>query len=122
MSLAFFLDEDMSYRVAEGLRQRGIDAVSVYEVGRANRRLSDEEQLAFAAGEGRVLVTYNRSDYQALDAHWRAQGRTHAGILWCSERSIPRRAFGDLVRAVEAVAQRYGSLQGICLPVPRPSS
>lgn len=56
MSLTFLLDEDISYRVAEGLRQRSIDAVSVHELGRANRSLSDEDQLIFAAGEGRVLV------------------------------------------------------------------
>src|SRR2546422_148246 len=87
--MAKVLDEDLSYRVAEGLRQRGVDAVSVYEIGPANRRVSDGEQLDFAATEGRALVTYNRGDFQALDAQWRAQGRVHAGILWCAERSIP---------------------------------
>lgn len=120
MTLALLLDEDISYRVAEGLRQRGVDAVSVYEVGRANKGLSDEEQLAFATQEGRVLVTYNRADYQALDAMWRAEGRTHAGILWSSERIIPRRAFGELVRAVEMVSLRHDSLRGLCIPLIRP--
>jgi predicted nuclease of predicted toxin-antitoxin system len=120
MGLTFLFDEDISYRVAEGLRQRGIDAVSVHELGRANTRVSDEDQLIFAAREGRVLVTYNRADYQALDALWRAQGRTHAGILWCSERSIPRRAIGDLIRATEAVARQHVALHGICMALPRP--
>jgi predicted nuclease of predicted toxin-antitoxin system len=122
VSLSFLLDEDMSQRVAEGLRRRGIDAISVYEIDRANRRVPDSEQLDHAAATGRVLVTYNRSDYQALDAQWRAQGQTHAGILWCAERSIPRRAIGDLVRAIEAVAAQYDSLAGMCIPLPRPQS
>src|SRR5207249_2846089 len=92
LSLRFLLDEDMSQRVAEGLRARGVDAVSVHEVGRGNRRISDAEQLQYASEQGRVFVTYNRADFQALDARWRSQGSRHGGILWCVERSIPRRA------------------------------
>ena len=119
MSLTFLLDEDLSYRVAEGMRQRGVDALSVHEVGRANRKVSDAEQLEYATQQGRVLVTYNRADYQALDATWRAQGRTHTGILWCVERSIPRRAIGDLVRALAEVARQHESFEGICMALPR---
>ncbi|MBI3966692.1 MAG: DUF5615 family PIN-like protein [Chloroflexi bacterium] len=63
MSLAFLLDEDLSFRVAEGLRQRGVDAVSVHEIGRANRRIPDEEQLTYATTQGRAIVTYNRADF-----------------------------------------------------------
>jgi predicted nuclease of predicted toxin-antitoxin system len=120
VTLRFLLDEDLSHRVATGLRRRGVDAVSVYEIGRSNRRIPDSDQLDYAASEGRVLLTYNRADYQALDAQWRAQGRSHAGILWCAERSIPRRAIGDLVRAIEAAASAYDSLTGICMPLQRP--
>lgn len=118
MSLGFLLDEDISPRVAAGLRKRHVDAVSVHELERAGRALSDEEQLLFATAEGRVLVTYNRADYQALDAQWRIAGRDHAGILWCAEQTLPRRAIGGLVRAVEAIAGHYESLQNLCLPLP----
>lgn len=120
MTLRFLLDEDMSDRVAAGLRARDVDAVSVHEIDRANRRIPDEEQLAFAAEQGRVLVTYNRADYQTLDAAWRIEGRQHAGILWCSERTLPRRAIGDLIRALVAMAEEHATLEGLCLPLPRP--
>ena len=120
MSLRYLLDEDLSYRVAEGLRLRQVDALSVHEIGRANRGIPDAEQVAYATSEGRVLVTYNRADYQALDGQWRALGRGHAGILWCSERTIPRRAIGGLVRALEAAAAEYASLDGLCMPLSRP--
>ena len=120
MSLRFLLDEDMSDRVAAGLRERGIDAVSVHEIDRANQRIPDEEQLAYAAEQGRVLVTYNRADYQALDAAWRDGGRQHAGILWCAERTLPRRAIGDLIRALAAMSDEHATLEGLCLPLPRP--
>lgn len=112
MSLAYFLDEDISYRVAEGLRRLGIDAISVHELGRANLRVPDQDHLAYAAGEGRVLVTYNRADFQALDNSWREQARTHAGIVWCSEVSIPRHAIGRLVRALQAMAGEHASWPG----------
>ncbi len=67
--------------------------------------MPDEQQLAYAVAQGRVFVTYNRADFQALDAIWRGQARQHAGILWCLERTIPRRAIGDLIRALEAAAR-----------------
>jgi predicted nuclease of predicted toxin-antitoxin system len=118
VSLRFLLDEDLSYRVAEGLRQRGVDAISVHEVGRASQRTPDIEQLEYAATDGRVLVTYNRADYQTLDAQWRIEGRVHTGILWCTERSISRRAIGELVRALEDMARQYEALTGICMPLP----
>ena len=67
-----------------------------------------------------MLVTYNRADYQALDAAWRIKGRQHAGILWCSERTLPRRAIGDLVRALAAIGEEHATLEALCLPLPRP--
>jgi predicted nuclease of predicted toxin-antitoxin system len=112
----------MSQRVAEGLRARGVDAVSVHEVGRGNRRIPDAEQLQYATEQGRVFVTYNRADFQALDARWRSQGSRHGGILRCVERRIPRRAIGDLVHALEAMSRERGDLAGLCLPLRRPSN
>lgn len=119
MSLTFLLDEDMSHRVAVGLRQRGIDAVSLHELGSANAAVPDEARLVTATVAGRVLVTYNQADFQALDAEWRLQGKANAGILWCIEKTIPRRAIGDLVHAIVAIAGHYESLRGLCLPLPR---
>jgi hypothetical protein len=115
--LRYFLDEDVSYRVAEGLRARGIDALSVHDVRRS--ALSDEQQLTFSTEHERVLVTYNRADYQRLDEEWRAAGRRHSGILWCSERSLPRRSIGGRVTALQATATSFDSLQGICMPLVR---
>jgi predicted nuclease of predicted toxin-antitoxin system len=120
LSLRFLLDEDLSPKVAEAVRARGVDAVSVHEVGRANLRLPDVEQLRYAAEQERVLVTYNRADFQALDAAWRLENRDHAGILWCLERTIPRRPIGELARALEWSSREHESLRGLCLPLQRP--
>jgi predicted nuclease of predicted toxin-antitoxin system len=120
VTLRFLLDENISYRVAQGLRERDVEAASVRELGRLG--LADEGHLAFATGEGRVLVTYNRADFQALDVQWRQQGRSHAGILWCTERMIPRRDLGEIIRAVAEVSTAYDSLDGLCLPLTRSGS
>ncbi|MBI2154577.1 MAG: DUF5615 family PIN-like protein [Candidatus Rokubacteria bacterium] len=61
--MKFYLDEDLPARVAELLRRRGFDALSVHEVG--NFRFSDREQLAFAAREGRCLVTRDARHFVA---------------------------------------------------------
>jgi predicted nuclease of predicted toxin-antitoxin system len=102
------------------LRQQGVDAVSVHEEGL--RAHADEDQLAFATVQGRVLVTYNRQDFQALDETWRRKGREHAGILWATEQSIRRGSIGELIRALEAASQQYESLAGLCLPLSRPET
>ena len=119
MSLRFFLDEDITDNVAIGLRARGVDALSVHEIGRGGQGIDDDEQLAYAAEQGRVLVTYNRRDFQPIDAKWREEGRQHAGILWCLERTIRRRAVGDLIRALVAASREYDSLEGLCLILQR---
>jgi len=118
VSLRLLLDEDLSGRVAEGLRVQGVDAVSVHELKRTG--MTDEQQLALATAQARFLVTYNRTDFQILDAQWRMKGLTHAGILWGNERSIPRRAIGELIRALEFVAREHDSLEALCLPLVRP--
>lgn len=120
MTLRFLLDEDISPRVAEGLRRRDFDAISVHEVERARGRVSDEAQLEYATTQGRVLITYNRRDFQILDAGWRRQGRQHSGILWCTDRIIPRQDFGAVIRALTAIAHEHDALVDLCLPLPRP--
>ncbi len=65
--IALYTDEMISPKVADALRQRGYDAVSCHAAGRANRRISDDEQLAYAAEQGRAILTDNAVDYIAWD-------------------------------------------------------
>ena len=117
MTLRFYTDEDMPDRVAEGVRRAGGDAISVREA--RNEALSDEDQLLYASTERRALVTYNRADFQRLDAEWRETGRHHAGILWVSERMIARRDIGSLVAALERASSDFDALVDLCLPLTR---
>jgi predicted nuclease of predicted toxin-antitoxin system len=120
VTLRFLIDEDIAPQVAAGLRRLGADAQSLHDLELNNLGTPDSAVLDLAAKAGRALVTYNRSDFQRLDAQWRDAGRLHAGILWCAEEIIPRRDIGGLVRALAACAARYETLDGLCLPIQRP--
>ena len=91
--IGVYTDEDVHAAVAAGLRKAGLDAVSTPESGR--RGMSDESQLAWATGEGRVLLTFNVADFAALHADWIARNRNHAGIVVSGQRNV-----GDLLRRV----------------------
>ncbi|HEY68066.1 MAG: hypothetical protein DRI79_04210 [Chloroflexi bacterium] len=77
--IRLYIDEDVHESVAMALRRRGYDVLNARE---ANQRgLSDAEQLAYAAAEGRTLFSFNAADYIALHMTYLAQGREHAGIV-----------------------------------------
>ena len=53
--IKFHLDENVSNAIAEGLRRRGIDVTTTPEMSLIGA--SDEEQVAFAVREQRVIFT-----------------------------------------------------------------
>jgi hypothetical protein len=67
----------MAHALVNGLRARGIDVLTVGEVAR--KRLEDAEQLEFATSQGRVLYTFNTSDF--LPATYRMVD-SGQGSLW----------------------------------------
>lgn len=93
----FFTDEDIYASVAVALRRQGIDAISTLETGRLSD--SDEALLAYATGEGRVLVSFNVGHFAAIHSTWMEQGRHHAGIVVSSQRPI-----GDVLRRLIRLA------------------
>jgi len=75
----FYLDEDVPPSAAPIGRALGLDVVAVAEVGHFGG--ADAEQLAWAAGHRRVVVTYNRDDFLELTRSALAAGKPHAGVL-----------------------------------------
>lgn len=75
----FYLDADLSPRIASIARSLGLDVVSAHEAGLAEAE--DADQLRHAAAEGRVLVTRNRDDFLALTLEAYHDRAPHAGLL-----------------------------------------
>ena len=84
----YYADQHVPRPVIEGLRRRGIDVLTAQEAGRC--ALPDPDQLAFAASENRVLVTFD-SDFLALHQ----AGTAHAGIAWCPATKY---SIGELIQ------------------------
>jgi predicted nuclease of predicted toxin-antitoxin system len=95
--MRFYLDADLSWRIARLARELGIDVVSANDV--EMRTASDTEQLAYATRHQRCIVTNNRDDFIKLDRLWQDQQRQHTGILIIAT-SLPRDDFAAVARAL----------------------
>lgn len=75
------LDAHVSGRViAKRLRRGGHDVRAINEE-QALEGLTDEEVLALAAAERRVLVTHDVKDFPPILRTWAEAGRHHAGCI-----------------------------------------
>src|SRR3712207_4043132 len=92
-ALRLYIDTDITPRLAQALRAAGYDAVSAYELGHAH--LADADHLAFAAAEGRALLSCNARDFTPLFEDYWFAGRGHAGVIVSEQLE-----FGELLRRV----------------------
>jgi hypothetical protein len=98
--MRFYLDENLSWRIAPIARALGIDAIASFEVGLNG--VSDEEQFAFAARENRCFVTRDYADFSALTERCIEEDLPHPGILFIAS-SLQVDEFGT----VAAVLAHY---------------
>ena len=89
MSQPLLLDEMFSDEIAQQLRAKGYDVISVV-ADPALAGLPDDQILAYAANEGRALVTANIKDFVPLDGRYRAAGQAHSGLILVSTKSFPQ--------------------------------
>ena len=101
--MKFYLDEDISPKVAQILRKRGIDAVSAHEIGMAGA--SDEEQFAEAVSRNATVVTRNRDDFLALTIRAFENLSPHQGVVVLSY-GIPGPDFKLAARMLERLATK----------------
>jgi predicted nuclease of predicted toxin-antitoxin system len=102
--MRFYLDADLSWRIARIARNFGIDVISAIEVDM--RTATDEEQLAYASEQGRCIVTNNRDDFMELDRIWQIEQSEHAGILITAD-SLPSDDFAGVARALAYYDSMY---------------
>ena len=103
--MKFLLDEDLPPRAAEISRGLDVDAVSVHDLER--RGIPDNEQLRFAAREGRVFVTRNRDDFRALTVEFYRAGEAHPGVLVVS-RKLPNNRPERIAHALKRWEESHG--------------
>jgi len=98
------LDEMYAVKLAQVLRDQGIDAATVAELGMAGR--SDADVFAAATDGGYALLTENVSDFARLGSEHVAAGRHHFGLLIALSSRFSRRPAGytAIAAAVAAVA------------------
>lgn len=98
--MKYYLDEDLSPRIAEILRKAGVDAVSSHEVGML--QVSDLEQLEYASSNKRCMVTKNRNDFIKLSVQFFNENRSHFGVL-----IIPNSYPGDKFSLIADELKKY---------------
>jgi hypothetical protein len=78
--IRLYFDEDSArHSLARELRFRGADVITPMDAGMAGR--ADEQQLEWAASNGRALYSFNRGDFYSLHTTWLREGRHHSGII-----------------------------------------
>lgn len=88
--LRFHLDENVDPDVARALRRHGIDVTTTAEAGLVSS--SDETQLEFIRGEGRVIFTHDCDFLRIASAT-----TEHPGVTYCHKVG---RSLGETIEAL----------------------
>ena len=85
-------------RIARALRERGHD-VRAADEERGRDGWSDEDLLALASQEERIMVTFDVKDFPGIVGRWSETQRQHAGCMILV--GIDHSEFGTILRAIE---------------------
>lgn len=92
--IRFYADEHVAKAVVRGLRQRGVDVLTVLEAGMLGA--PDEEHLRRARNEGRIIFT---QDDDFLRLH--GAGVDHRGIAYAPQQT----PVSDIIRGLMLIYQ-----------------
>jgi len=111
----FYRNENFPLPTVNALRALGHDVLTIMETGRADQAWPDDQVLAFAHAEKRILLTFNRKHFKRLHA----QGHPHHGMVLCTvDVDFARQA----QRIHEAISARETLLQQIISVTSSPGS
>ena len=95
------LDHHYSAKIAFRLRDKGHDAIAAVERGWEAE--PDEAVLLKCQEEHRALLTNNVADFVVIARRWATEGRSHFGLVFTSDASLPRTrdSIGRYVRLLD---------------------
>lgn len=97
--MRLFLDAHVSgRRVARSLRAAGHD-VRAADEERELDGMSDDDLLALAAADTRIMVSFNVADFPRIVRRWAEEGRSHSGCAIVV--GIGHSQFGTIIRVIE---------------------
>jgi predicted nuclease of predicted toxin-antitoxin system len=76
-----YANENFPLQAVQALRVLGHDVLTVAEAGNANQSIPDEDVLAFATRDQRIVLTLNRREFIRLHK----SHPDHAGIIVCTQ-------------------------------------
>ena len=98
--MKLLLDEQISGKVAERLRDRGHDVTAATD-DPSLRGLSDPDLFEAAQQQGRALVTYNRVDFEPIIRRYAETSREHHGLVIVHPTRFPSWEFARLAAAMK---------------------
>lgn len=81
MMFRFYANENLPAELVLTLRRLKHDVLTSYEAGNANQGIPDEQVLATATTDNRIVITFNRDDFLLLHR----SGVEHSGIVICKD-------------------------------------
>jgi len=91
--MKLYVDADITPKLARILHGRGYDILAAQDAGNADA--SDNEQMAYAAAQGRALLTCNVGDFTAIFEDYWYSGREHFGVIVSEQLEL-----GEMIRRV----------------------
>lgn len=107
-----YSDENFPMPVVQALRELGHDVLTCFDAGQAGQAIPDEEVLAFAIAEQRVLLTINRKHFIRLHL----QNDHHFGIAVCTFDAD----FVGLAKRIDEALNQIGQCAGQLVRINRP--
>jgi Domain of unknown function (DUF5615) len=98
------LDEQISGKVAERLRNRGHDVTAATDDA-SLRGLGDPDLFEVAQQRGRALVTYNGVDFEPIIREYAQMNRDHHGLVLVHPMRFPGWEFTQMAAAMEGLLE-----------------
>jgi hypothetical protein len=94
--IRLYFDEDaLQNALVLALKSSNIDVTTVADVGMLS--FSDEEQLIWAAEQGRIIYSFNMGDFHQLHNTFLTNGKLHNGIVLAPQQ---RYSIGEQLRGL----------------------